>query len=590
MNKISTVVIFSVVCFFTFTGNAQTVTGPLGETFTYRVVANSLSDPWEITYGPDNYLWVTEAKGYKVSRINPATGSKTILVDLTSMRNFGTGGSPQGGLMGLALHPQLLTGKPYVYLAYVYSFSGCVTNDGGCFYKTKIVRYNYNSTAQILTSPVTLVDTIPGSNDHNGGRLAIAPVNGINYLFYGVGEMGAGQFNNAGRKNNAQDPNVYEGKILRFNLESDKDKGFDQWLPNDNPYITGGAGNGKNNGRQSAVWSLGHRNPQGLGTGVFSGVTRLFSTEHGPFSDDELNIIERRSNYGHPLIVGMNDGNYNGLAAAASTNTTLSGMWQTSCPLITSENANSTSIGPEYKNPIKTFYPSTNTYLNTILTAVKNSNTATGYPNGNSETWESEAVSNVMHYSSYAIPGWNNSLLITTLKGGKLIRLKLSSSGDAVVGDTINYFKAANRYRDLAISPDGNKIYLAVDSSLITSGPSANNPQVNTNRGSILEFTYVSNPPMARLLGFAATTYATSNNFYIYPNPAKDWLSVTSNSRHVGVMKYQLTDITGKLFFEGRGDGKKVRINIRELSGGIYILKVGSNEAKWLEIHKFIKQ
>lgn len=589
MNKVYPVLILIIEYFLAFTGNAQTATGPLGETFHYRVVANSLSDPWEITYGPDNYLWVTEAKGYKVSRINPATGSKTTLIDLTSMRNFG-GRSPQGGLMGLALHPQLLTGKPYVYLAYLYSFTGCVSNDGGCFYKTKIVRYNYSSTSQTLTSPVTLVDTIPGSNDHNGGRLAIAFINGTNYLFYGVGDMGAGQFNNAGRKNNAQDPNFYEGKILRFNLEPDKDKGSNQWLPNDNPFNAGGTGNGKNNRSQSAVWSLGHRNPQGLGTGVFAGVTRLFSTEHGPFSDDELNIIERQRNYGHPFIVGMNEGNYNGLAAATSTNTSLDGIWQTSCPLINSESANAATIGPVYKNPIKTFYPSANSYLNTILTAVKNNNTATGYPNGNSKTWESEAVSNVAYYSSDAIPGWNNSLLMTTLKGGKLIRVKLSRSGDAVVSDTLNYFTSANRYRDLAISPDGNKIYLAVDSSLITSSPSATEPQVSTNRGSILEFTYVTNTPMARLLSSTSITRSTSTNFYIYPNPAKDWLRVTSNAKHVGVVKYQLTDGTGKVFIEGKGDGKNIRINISGLPGGIYILKIENNETQFLEIHKFIKQ
>ncbi|HEV7331874.1 MAG TPA: PQQ-dependent sugar dehydrogenase [Flavisolibacter sp.] len=589
MNKIFTVVIFIIAYFLVFSGNAQTVTGPLGETFHYRVVANSLSDPWEITYGPDNYLWVTEAKGYKVSRINPATGSKTTLIDLTSMRNFG-GRSPQGGLMGLALHPQLLSGKPYVYLAYIYSFTGCVSNDGGCFYKTRIVRYNYSSASQTLTSPVTLVDTIPGSNDHNGGRLAIAPINGTNYLFYGVGDMGAGQFNNAGRKNNAQDPNFYEGKILRFNLEPDKDKGFNQWLPNDNPFNEGGTGNPKNSRRQSAVWSLGHRNPQGLGTGVFAGVTRLFSTEHGPFSDDEINIIERQRNYGHPLIVGMNDGNYNGLAAATSSNTTLDGMWQTSCPLITSESANATAIGPAYKNPIKTFYPSNNSYLHTILTAVKNNNTSTGYPNGNSKTWESEAVSNIAYYSSDAIAGWNSSLLITTLKGGKLIRVKLNSSGDAVVSDTLSYFMGANRYRDLAISPDGSKIYLAVDSTLITSGPSATNPQVSTNRGSILEFTYISNTSITKSLNSLATTPSASNNFSIYPNPANDWLRVTSNAKQIGVVRYQLTDGTGKVFLEGKGDGKNIRINISGLPGGVYILKVGDNATNFSEIHKFIKQ
>jgi len=110
--------------------NAQIVTGPDGEIFMWRVVKDGLSDPWEITYGPDGYLWITESKGYTVSKIELGTGAKTILLDLNSEKNFPRydlipdeedGGKrwPQGGLMGMSLHPQLLTGKPYVYLAYV---------------------------------------------------------------------------------------------------------------------------------------------------------------------------------------------------------------------------------------------------------------------------------------------------------------------------------------------------------------------------------------------------------------------------------------------------------------------------------------
>jgi glucose/arabinose dehydrogenase len=109
--------------------SAQTVTGPRGEIFTRRIVARHLSDPWEVTYGPDGYLSLTEAKGYRVSHLDPATGTKTVLLDLSHERQFPRydkvpdqvdGGKPwpQGGLMGMALHPQLLQGQPYVYLAY----------------------------------------------------------------------------------------------------------------------------------------------------------------------------------------------------------------------------------------------------------------------------------------------------------------------------------------------------------------------------------------------------------------------------------------------------------------------------------------
>jgi hypothetical protein len=67
---------------------AQTITGPGGEAFNVRVVADKLSDAWEVTYGPDNFLWVTEAKGYRVSRIDPVTGAKMVLLDLNDAKNF----------------------------------------------------------------------------------------------------------------------------------------------------------------------------------------------------------------------------------------------------------------------------------------------------------------------------------------------------------------------------------------------------------------------------------------------------------------------------------------------------------------------
>lgn len=392
---------------------------------------------------------------------------------------------PQGGLMGMALHPQLLTGKPYVYLAYLYRFAGadssgtgCKLHDGGCYFSTKIVRYEYNAQTQKLINPITLCDSIPGSNDHNGGRLTIAPVNGKEYLFYSIGDLGAGQFNNAGRANHAQQKDVYEGKILRFNTEPDVDKSsFDQWIPADNPFNT--------SSKQNAVWSLGHRNPQGIFYVVINGKGILYSSEHGPFSDDEINIIEKGKNYGHPLIIGYPDNNYNGLAAGVSDHDSLPGKWHTTYPFIKSETENLKSIGAaNYRAPLKTLYPNSNSFLTTLFNEIKSGN--------KDSKWPSEAPSSIDIYTFSAIPGWKNSLLLSTLKGGKLIRLKLSDDGKQIPGDTINYFKGDVRYRDLAISADGTKIYLSTDSGAVSSGPSKENSQQQVSyKGSILEFTYL---------------------------------------------------------------------------------------------------
>jgi glucose/arabinose dehydrogenase len=110
---------------------------------------------------------------------------------------------------------------------------------------------------------------------------------------------------------------------------------------------------------------------------------------------------------------------------------------------------------------------------------------------GNEEgQWASEAPSSIEVYTSDAIPGWKNSLLISTLKGNKLIRLRLNDKGDKIVGDTVSYFKNKIRYRDIAISPDGKRIYLSVDSTAASSNPAKENPEKIYNPGSIIEFTY----------------------------------------------------------------------------------------------------
>ncbi|HEY0109810.1 MAG TPA: PQQ-dependent sugar dehydrogenase, partial [Fibrella sp.] len=458
-----------------------------------------LSAPWEVTYGPDNALWVTEAKGYTVSRIDPATGDKMVVLDLRSARNFPRydklpdeqdGGKPwpQGGLMGLALHPQFLRGKPYVYLAYVHRYAGAgrsgngnAPNYGGQFFRTRVARYVYDTKTHNLTSAVSLCDTIPGSSDHNSGRLLIAPVEGKPYLFYTVGDMGAGQFDNAGRTNHSQQTSVYEGKVLRFNLEPDADRAAaDQWVPNNNPFNS----RGQNAGRQNAVWSIGHRNAQGLDYAVVGGVGRIYATEHGPFADDEVNIIEKGKNYGHPLVLGYNDNNYNGLAAGVTPHTSLPGVWHTTYPFIRSESENVRAIGTaSYRDPIKSLYPLSADTLRAIFGKTKNDDPK-------KPDWPAEAPSSIAVYTSDAIPGWKNSLLIPTLKTGKIIRLQLSADGSRVTGDTMTYFKGPVRYRDIALSPDGTRLYVAVDSSSVTSGPSGEDPKGTAYRGCILEFTY----------------------------------------------------------------------------------------------------
>ncbi|HMX79039.1 MAG TPA: PQQ-dependent sugar dehydrogenase, partial [Ferruginibacter sp.] len=294
-------------------------------TFTKRTVASGFNSAWEVLYGPNDSLWVTENKAYKISRVSVSSGQKTELVDLRATDgsiNFtsGTGVQPQGGLMGLAIHPNLYSAdpavraaKPWVYAAYVYNRGSCPGTNTSCIFTTKIVRFEYDGDA--LINPVTIINTIPGSSDHNSGRLVIGPqvepgadaAHTQYRLYYTVGDMGAGQFLNTTRTENAQNVNVLEGKVLRFNTEPDGDGGQDNWVPNDNPFF-----NASVITPQDYVFSLGHRNAQGLVWGTVNGTDRLYSSEQMDRTDDEINIIEAGRNYGWDQVSGYCDGNVDG--------------------------------------------------------------------------------------------------------------------------------------------------------------------------------------------------------------------------------------------------------------------------------------
>ncbi|HKO81034.1 MAG TPA: PQQ-dependent sugar dehydrogenase [Chitinophagaceae bacterium] len=445
--------------------------------------ANALADPWEITYGQDGYLWITEAKGYKVYRMDPVTGVKTTVLDISLNSTFFSSPTdqafnvqfsstqnpwPQGGMAGLALHPNFMhptTPENFVYISYVRSYNGG-TSPTGIFFTNRLARFTYNPGTGKLESPVSLCDTLPGSNDHNSQRIIIAPVGGTNYLFYASGDMGGGQFSNKDRPNRSQNSNSYEGKILRFNLKPDvTETGLDAWIPNDNPYSS-----------TSAVWAIGIRNNQGFAYDTATGI--LYGSSHGPYSDDELNIIEPSRNYGHPLVIGYAaDNNYNNSTAGASNTTS-------TCPLIVSETNNATAIGASYKDALFSAYARPQSEINNIW--------VTNPGNGN---WPSEGWSGMDIYKHTLVPGWKNSLVVSSLKWGRVLRLKMNNAGTAIVPtngyDTISYFGSTNRYRDIAFSPNGKDMFVIMDRSSTTSGPSAGSPIVPACAGCVQKYTFL---------------------------------------------------------------------------------------------------
>jgi PQQ-dependent dehydrogenase (s-GDH family) len=501
------------------------------EPFSMRVVANNFSFPWEIVYGPDNNIWTTERTGGKVTLVTPTNGSKKTILTLGSKMVQSAG---QDGLFGLAIHPLFLTTKPYVYIAYTYASIDATHR------LTKIERYTYTvpkNNKPTLTNPVTVIDNLPGSNDHNSGRLAVGP---DNKLYYSIGDMGAGQFDNSARQNNAQNPNIYEGKILRLNLEPINGS----WIPSDNPFVDG-------TGARTAVYTYGHRNPQGLDWANVGGTWKLYSCEHGPYSDDEVNLIEVGRNYGWPKVSGYCDGNYNGRYLGGQ--------------LVVSEQDACTTL--DVRSPLATMY---------TVSPPPDSGT-------NNMTWPSVAPSGLGVYTSNAIPGWNSSILIASLKAGTMIRFKLSTDGLTISSDTIMYFLGKGRFRDVCISPDGKKIYLSTDNSGSTSGPTGGVTSTPANPGAILEFTYTGTPgPITRVAG--TTVESNAAPIIIYPNPVNNLLVINSNGN--AIKSCELISVSGQLVKRINVTSNTTYISVSKENPGIYILKLFGNHDEVMEVKK----
>ena len=225
-----------------------------------RTVATNLDTPWEILWGPDDFIWVTERMG-KISRIDPNSGVVSEVIQIPDSRELG-----EGGLLGMVIDPDFQTNK-YFYVGYNYYASG---NN----YREKIVRYTFNPSTGKADSPFILIENIDAASTHNGCRMVISP---DKKLIFTTGD--------AQVTSKSQDVKSLNGKTLRINV--------DGTIPTDNPFPG------------SPVWSWGHRNPQGL---VFSpdGNT-LYSSEHGSSTNDEINIIQKGRNYGWPQVQGFCD-------------------------------------------------------------------------------------------------------------------------------------------------------------------------------------------------------------------------------------------------------------------------------------------
>lgn len=122
-----------------------------------ETLASGLDTPWDLAWGPDGAIWVTERPG-TISRVDPATGR------VTRIGQIEVAEVSESGLMGMAFHPDFAS-QPYVYLAHWYSAGGEIRN--------RLVRMRYDGTS--LDAPAMLLGDIPGNRNHDGSRLAVGP-------------------------------------------------------------------------------------------------------------------------------------------------------------------------------------------------------------------------------------------------------------------------------------------------------------------------------------------------------------------------------------------------------------------------------
>ncbi|MEE2790719.1 MAG: glucose/sorbosone family PQQ-dependent dehydrogenase [Acidobacteriota bacterium] len=425
------------------------------EDFTLTVLTTGLEYPWEVAWGPDGHLWVTERTAKRVTRVNLDDGSQSIVVTIPDAYQS----VAQDGVLGLALHPRLLQGsnEDFVYVAYTYL-------DGVDTY-LKVQRFSYDRGRSLLERPIDIITGLPAHDDHLGGRLGIGP---DEKLYLTIGDQGSNWLQNYCNLNLAQglpaasdtdagDWRSYEGKILRLNL--------DGTIPADNPLL---------DGVRSHIFSYGHRNPQGLAFGV-DGL--LYASEHGPSTDDELNLVESGGNYGWPQVAGyQDDQSYSYFNWSASRSVSCSELtFSTSqVPASVPRETESAWNHPDFRAPIQTLF------------------TVPSDWNFRTQGGATIAPSSLGIYSvrQDGIPGWADSLLVPGMIKGRMYRQQLSTDGRSAVGTPVELFRTTNRYRDLAINPDGRTIYIATDNAGRTTGRSGVMTDALEHPGAIIQFRF----------------------------------------------------------------------------------------------------
>ncbi len=328
--------------------------------FRLTVVASGLEHPWSLAFLPDGAMLVTERPG-RLRVIRDGALDPTPVSGVPEVAAAG-----QGGLLDVALHPRFRDNR-LVYLSY----AGKGRGGAG----TEVARGRLSEGRLEDLEILFAVRPKSRGGRHFGSRLVFGAQG---HLYVTAGERGD--------PDRAQDPGDAAGSVIRLTE--------DGGIPPDNPFV-GRAGAGPE------IFSIGHRNPQGLARHPETG--RIWEVEHGPRGGDEVNVIEAGVNYGWPVITyGMS---YAGFPIGEG------------------------SEKPGMAQPVTYWVPSIS-------------------PSG------------MAFYTGSAFPAWRGNLFVGALSGELLVRLELD--GERVVREERLIEELGERIRDVRQGPDG-LLYLLTD-------------------------------------------------------------------------------------------------------------------------------
>ncbi len=341
---------------FTFALPAQAQSGPSLKPVT---VAKGLSNPWAVAFLPDGRMLVTEKPG----RLRIVAADGKVGEPVAGLPAISTGG--QCGLLDIVLDPQFASNQR-IWFTFAEPAAAGQAGNSTALARARLVG-NALQDVRTVFSQQPKVE----SRHHCGSRI----------VFGRDGTLWLGLGDRFSRMADAQTLDNHMGKIVRIDADGK--------APADNPYL-------KTAGARPELWSIGHRNIQGMAMNPATG--DLWASEHGPQGGDEVNIARAGRNYGWPAITyGRNYGT-------------------------------GTRIGDEgpkdgIEMPLRHWVPT------------------------------SVAPSGMVFLTSDRYPGWKGNLFMGTLRGQALIRL--SVDGNTIAGEQRLLDTLGHRIRDVRQGPDG---------------------------------------------------------------------------------------------------------------------------------------